>query len=79
MMNQNNEPEQVGQNIETNISEEHYNALISELSRECLRLETENAELTKQLNEQQDSADQKQNKEDMAAFMKLVQENQARR
>ena len=79
MMNQNNEPEQTGQNAETNISEEEYGTLISELSRECLRLETENAELARRLGEQPNEADQRQHKTDMAAFTRLIQENQVRR
>lgn len=78
-MNPNNEPEQTGQNNEADIPEENYNTLISELSRECLRLETENAELARRLKNQPSAADQRQSKADTTAFVRLIQENQARR
>lgn len=78
-MNPNNEPEQTGQNNETDISEENYNALISELSRECLRLETENAEIVRRLENRPSAADQRQSKADTTTFARLIQENQARR
>lgn len=75
-MNQNNK---IGQSIKTNISRENCDALISELSRECLRLEIENAELAERLEKQPSVAEQSQNKASAADFARWIREEQARR